>query len=163
MSASLNPASPHHLPAFITAPGETDVLMVVMAVFLVIAVLAVGLLFLRLHTLPERMAHRSHKLQFEIVAVLGLLALFTHQHIFWVAGLILALIDIPDFGNPLRRIAGSVERIAGIPPGQGADKEPDETAAAVPGEGTVDVPTPIAPTRGPLRPKPQISPVSTGS
>ena len=164
MSASLNPAAPHHLPSFVTAPGETDILMVVMAVVLIIAVLAVGLLFLRLHTLPERMAHRSHKLQFEIVAVLGLLALFTHQHIFWVAGLILALIDIPDFGNPLRRIAGSVERIAGIPPGQGADKEPNETAAdAAPGEGGVDVPTPVAPARRPSRSKPQISPVGTGS
>ena len=162
MSASLNPAAPHHLPAFITAPGEADVLMVVMAVVLIIAVLAVGLLFLRLHTLPERMAHRSHKLQFEIVAVLGLLALFTHQHIFWVAGLILALIDIPDFGNPLRRIAGSAERIAGIPPGQGADDEPDGIDAA-PGEGAVDVPKPIVPARRPSRPKHQISPVSTES
>ncbi|MPR09402.1 hypothetical protein FS320_21020, partial [Microvirga tunisiensis] len=94
MTATLNPAAPHHLPAFITAPGESDILMTVMAVFLIIAVMAVGLLFLRLHTLPERMAHRSHKLQFEIVAVLGLLALFTHMHIFWVAGLLLALIDI---------------------------------------------------------------------
>ena len=75
--------------------------MAVMAVFLVVAVLAVGLLFLRLHTLPERIAHKSHKLQFEIVAVLGLLALFTHMHLFWVAGLLLALIDIPDFGGPL--------------------------------------------------------------
>ena len=36
---SLHPAAPHHLPAFITAPGETDVLMVVMAVFLIVAVL----------------------------------------------------------------------------------------------------------------------------
>ena len=114
MNASLNPAAPHHLPIFITSPGGTDVLMVVMAVVLLLAVLAVGLLFLRLHTLPERIAHRSHKLQFEIVAVLGLLALFTHIHAFWVAGLLLALIDIPDFGNPLRRIAGSVEKIAGL-------------------------------------------------
>ena len=105
MSASLHPAAPHHLPPFVTAPGESDVLMVVMAVFLVVAVLAVGLLFLRLHTLPERIAHKSHKLQFEIVAVLGLLALFTHQHIFWVAGLLLALIDFPEFGRPLGRIA----------------------------------------------------------
>ena len=129
MTASLHPAAPHHLPAFITAPGETDVLMAVMAVFLVIAVLAVGLLFLRLHTLPERIAHKSHKLQFEIVAVLGLLALFTHMHLFWVAGLLLALIDIPDFGGPLRRMAGSLEKIAGIPPGEGADDVPDETAA----------------------------------
>jgi hypothetical protein len=144
MTASLHPAAPHHLPVFITEPGATDVLMVIMAVFLVIAVLAVGLLFLRLHTLPERMAHRSHKLQFEIVAVLGLLALFTHMHIFWVAGLLLALIDIPDFGTPLRRMAGSLEKIAGIAPGQGADGVPDETiAGVVPGEGTAEVPKTI--------------------
>jgi NADH:ubiquinone oxidoreductase subunit 5 (subunit L)/multisubunit Na+/H+ antiporter MnhA subunit len=129
MTESMHSAAPHHLPGFITAPGETDTFMVVMAVFLVIAVLAIGLLFLRLHTLPERLAHKGHKLQFEIVAVLGLLALFTHQHIFWVAGLLLALIDIPDFGWPLRRIAGSLEKIAGLPPGKGADAEPDGSGA----------------------------------
>src|SRR4051812_22482797 len=140
MTETLHPAAPHHLPGFITAPGETDVFMVVMAVFLVIAVLAIGLLFLRLHTLPERLAHKGHKLQFEIVAVLGLLALFTHQHIFWVAGLLLALIDIPDFGWPLRRIAGSLEKIAGLPPGRGAD-EPDQTVADhAPGDGAPEVP-----------------------
>ena len=88
-------------------------------IFLAIATLAFGLLFLRLHTLPERMAHRGHKLQFEIVAVLGLLALFTHMHIFWVVGLLLALIDLPDFTGPLRRIAGSAETIAGLKPGAG--------------------------------------------
>ena len=129
MTASINPAAPHALPGFITAPGETDTFLVVMAIFLVVVVLAVGLLFLRLHTLPERMAHRSQKLQFEIVAVLGLLALFTHIHLFWVAGLILALIDLPDFGTPLRRIAGSVEKIAGLPAGEG-DTEADTRADA---------------------------------
>ena len=51
------------------------------------------------------MAHKSQKLQFEIVAVLGLLALFTHQHIFWVTGLLLAFIDLPDFSTPIGRIA----------------------------------------------------------
>jgi len=150
MTESLHPAAPHHLPIFITAPGKTDVLMVVVAVFLVLAVLAVGLLFLRLHTLPERMAHRSHKLQFEIVAVLGLLALFTHQHIFWVAGLLLALIDIPDFGSPLRSMAGSLEKIAGLRPGEGTAPEPDEGASAVSqDEGAVEVPTTVTPYRMP--------------
>src|SRR5918993_1278484 len=115
MSSSAHPAAPHHLPVFVTAPGETDVLMVVMAVFLVVVVLVVGNLFLRLHTLPERLAHKGHKLQFEIVAVLGLLALFTHIHAFWVAGLLLALIDLPDFGTPLGRMASSLERIADRP------------------------------------------------
>ncbi|MBB3018763.1 multisubunit Na+/H+ antiporter MnhF subunit [Microvirga lupini] len=148
MTASLNPAAPHHLPIFIPAPGGTDVLMVVVAVFLVLAVLAIGLLFLRLHTLPERIAHKGNKLQFEIVAILGLLALFTHVHLFWVAGLLLALIDIPDFGNPLRRIAGSLEKIAGIPPGEGAGEAPDERGAAGQhteelADGTVEVPKTI--------------------
>jgi hypothetical protein len=108
----LHPQAPGHLPAFITAPGDTDVLMVVMAIFLVVALLYVGNIYLRLHSLPERLAHKSQKLQFEIVAILGLLALFTHIHLFWIAALLLALVDVPDFGTPLRRIAESVEKIA---------------------------------------------------
>src|SRR5262249_57090362 len=82
--------------------------------------------FLRLHTLPERIAHRRHRLQFEIVAVLGLIALFTHMHIFWIAGLLLALIDLPDFGTPLNRIAGSAEKLAGLKPGEGDVELPSE-------------------------------------
>jgi hypothetical protein len=116
MTDSVNPAAPHHLPIFITAPGHTDVLMVVTAIVLIACVVGFGVLFLRLHTLPERMAHKSQKIQFEIVAVLGLLALFTHIHAFWVAGLLLALIDFPDFGAFMGRIARSVEKIAGVPP-----------------------------------------------
>ena len=119
MSEPLHAAAPHHLPSFITAPGDTDVLMVVVGIVLIGAVLAVGNFYLHLHTMPERMAHKSQKLQFEIVAVLGLISLFTHMHIFWVVGLLLALIDIPDFGTPLRSIADSVEKIAdGTPAGE---------------------------------------------
>ena len=130
MAASVHPAAPHHLPVFITAPGETDILMAIVWIVLIGAILGVGILFLRLHTLPERIAHKSKKLQFEIVAVLGLLALFTHMHIFWVAGLLLALIDLPDFGGPLGRMAGSLEKMAGITPGKGADNVPDDPVAA---------------------------------
>lgn len=92
--------------------------MVVMGIVLIAAVLAVGNIYLRLHSLPERMAHKSQKLQFEIVAILCLLALFTHIHLFWIAALLLAVIDIPDFGTPLRSIAGSVERIADSAPAE---------------------------------------------
>jgi hypothetical protein len=133
MTSATHPVAPHHLPSFITAPGETDVLMVTMAVILLVSVLGFGILFLTLHTLPERIAHKSHKLQFEIVAVLGLLALFTHMHIFWVAGLLLALIDFPDFGGWLGRIAGSVERIADSQ-SNGATKPPPEVADAERGD-----------------------------
>ena len=124
-TATLHPAAPQHLPPFITAPGDTDVLFVFTTVFLVVTVLVAGNLFLRLHTLPERMAHKSQKLQFEIVAVLGLLALFTHVHLFWVAGLLLAFIDLPDFASPLRRMARALEKQAGIEP------EPDPTEPPV--------------------------------
>ena len=119
---------PHHLPFYMAKPGETDVLMIVMGVFLVLAVLGVGNLYLHLHSLPERMAHKGQKLQFEIVAVLGLISLFTHIHIFWIAGLLLALIDLPDFGTPLSRIAGSVEKIADNE--NAADRPPADEAAA---------------------------------
>lgn len=119
MSATTHPAAPHHLPFFVPGADGSDPVLVGTGIFLILAVMGFGLLFLRLHTLPERVAHRGHKLQFEIVAVLGLLALFTHMHIFWVAGLLLAIIDIPDFTGPMRRIAGSAERIAGLPPGTG--------------------------------------------
>ena len=125
MSESLHPAAPHHLPGFITAPGDTDVLMVVAGITLIAAVVGVGNFYLHLHSLPERMAHKSQKFQFEIVAVLGLLSLFTHNHLFWVIGLFLAMIDLPDFSTPLRRIAGSVEKMAGVPP------EPDPTEPSV--------------------------------
>jgi len=123
--SALHPAAPHDLPAFIAGPGESDVLMMVMAAFLLGAVMGTGILFLRLHTLPERIAHKGKKIQFEIVAVLGLLALFTHMHIFWVAGLLLALIDIPDFGAAFGRMAGALEKMAGLPPGRGAEGVPD--------------------------------------
>jgi hypothetical protein len=129
LSEQLNPQAAHHLPIFITAPGETDVLMVVMGIFLVAAVLWVGTLYWRLHSLPERMAHKSEKLQFEIVAILGLLALFTHIHLFWVAGLLLAMIDLPDFGSPLRSIAGSVEKIADTMPDTGAEARREARSA----------------------------------
>lgn len=135
MSPDIHPAAPHHLPAFITEPGQVDYLMVAMAALLIVAVLGVGVIFFRLHTLPERMAHKSKKLQFEIVAVLGLLALFTHVHLFWVAGLLLALIDFPDFSGLFGRMAHALERLAGLAPGRGSIPAGEDVAAHQPRGG----------------------------
>jgi hypothetical protein len=50
---------------------------------------------------------------------------------FWIAGLLLAMIDLPDFSTPLRSIASSVERIAGGPlPGD--ETVADEEAESAP-------------------------------
>ncbi|EGV16190.1 hypothetical protein [Thiocapsa marina] len=127
MSEPIHPAAIHHLPPFVTAPGETDVLLVAMAIFLLVAVVGIGVFYFKLHALPEQMAHRGQKIQFEIVAVLALLALFTHNHAFWVAGLLLALVPLPDFTTPLSSIAASLERIAGKPE---AAPSPSKSAAA---------------------------------
>lgn len=130
LNESLHPLAPHHLPPFITAPGDTDILMVVVGIILLLSILLVGNIYLQIHSLPERMAHKSQKLQFEIVAVLCLLALFTHNHLFWVAGLFLALVDLPDFSTPLRSIATSVQKIADIPPDPDPSEPPEPTTHA---------------------------------
>jgi hypothetical protein len=120
--------------------------MVVAGVTLLAATLGVGLLFLRLHTLPERIAHKTHKLQFEIVAVLGLLALFTHVHLFWVLGLLLALVDLPDIPGMFGRMAGALEKIAGIPPGHAGDAASDvEHGASPPEAAPAETPAAAAP------------------
>jgi hypothetical protein len=45
---------------------------------------------------------------------------------------LLALIDIPDFGTPLRSIADSVEKIADATPGQ--EEEPLASSAPAPAD-----------------------------
>jgi hypothetical protein len=113
MTEDIHPLAPHHLPFFITMPGQTDWLMIAVGVFLLLAVVGIGLFYFKLHALPEQMAHGGQKVQFEIVAVLALLALFTHNHLFWVAALLLALVPLPDFVTPLMSMAQSLSRMAG--------------------------------------------------
>jgi hypothetical protein len=113
MSAEMNPAAPHHVPMFITEPGQTDVLFNVMLGFLIVMVLLIIIFYFTLHSLPERIAHKGQKIQFELVAILALISLFTHNHFFWIAGLLLAFIPMPDFATPLERMAESLSRMAG--------------------------------------------------
>ena len=56
-SAMLHPAATDHLPFFITTPGQSDGLFNAMVVFLIVVVFAVGLIYLRIHALPEHLAH----------------------------------------------------------------------------------------------------------
>lgn len=111
--AELNPTAPHFLPSYITLPGESDWLMSVMFVFLIVAVVSVGLTYLKLHALPEHMAHRTNKVQLQFVAVLALIGLFTHNHVFWIAALLLALVELPNYATPMNSIALSLERLSG--------------------------------------------------
>ncbi|MCU0988832.1 MAG: hypothetical protein MUE63_04405 [Xanthomonadales bacterium] len=127
----MNPAATDHLPVFVTQPGDTDVLLVGTAIFLLLFIIGIGLVYWRLHALPEQMAHRGEKIQYQFVAVLGLLSLLTHNHAFWVAGLLLAFVRLPDFSTPLTTMARSLSKMAGLPdPGEAQQpKEHAETAA----------------------------------
>jgi hypothetical protein len=129
-STTLHPAATDHLPFFITAPGQADGLFNAMIVFLIVVVFAVGLIYLRLHALPEHLAHGTSKVQIQIVGVLALLALFTHNHIFWIAALLIALVQFPNFSAPLASMAQSLEKMAGgVPPQRAVVSSPVAKAA----------------------------------
>jgi hypothetical protein len=131
--AGVHPLATEHFPIFLTDPGDTDVLLVAMAIFMVAAVIGIGVFYFKLHSLPEQMAHRGQKVQFEIVAVLGLLSLFTHNHLFWIAGLLLAFVPLPDFSTPLISMAQSLGKIAGgSAQSRGADAGVSTGTAGVP-------------------------------
>ena len=130
MTPAPNPIATEHLPFFITPPGQTDVLFHVVGWFVLACVVGLGVIFFTIHTLPERMAHRTKKIQLDIVAVLCLIALFTNEHIYWIAALILAFIDLPDFLTPVMRIASAAEKIA-----DGDGVEARAAAAAMPEVG----------------------------
>lgn len=101
------------LPFYMTAPGDTDVLYVVVVVFVVLLILGLGLFYFKLHALPEQMAHQRGRTHMQIVAILALLALFTHNNLFWIAALLLAAIEFPEYGSYIRSISQSLAQIAG--------------------------------------------------
>ena len=112
MAGTINPVAPHHLPPFITAPGDTDVLFVVIVITLLVAILLIGNFYFKLHALPEHMAHRSQSTQFQVVGILALLALFTHNNLFWVAALLIAAFEVPDFTTPLNAISAAINELS---------------------------------------------------
>ncbi len=100
-----------HIPAYL-AGANSDPLMTAMIVVVVISVLLIGVFYFKLHAIPERIAHGKNHGQMQLIAVLTVLALFTHNNMFWVAALILAVVELPDFLSPLKSIASSLEVIA---------------------------------------------------
>jgi phosphatidylglycerophosphate synthase len=103
--------STEHIPGYL-AGADSDPLMIAMAVVLVISILVAGVLYFKLHAVPEHIAHGKNHTQMQLIAILTILALFTHNNIFWIAALVLAVVEFPDFLSPLKSIAKSLETIA---------------------------------------------------
>ncbi|MFT4960549.1 MAG: hypothetical protein ACI92Z_001633 [Paracoccaceae bacterium] len=113
MAGEINQMAPHDFPSFIPSADGSDPLFTGVIVVVLISAVLLGTLYLRLHALPERISHHLSPVQFTLVATLGLLALFTHQNLYWVAALLLALVRFPDLEGPLTSIAASLRAMQG--------------------------------------------------
>jgi hypothetical protein len=111
MSGELHPLAPHTLPPFVGAADGSDPLFSAIIFIVILAVLGVGVFYLKLHAIPEQLAHKHGNTQSQLIMVLALLALFTHNNIFWVAALILALLKLPDFLTPINSISESLKTL----------------------------------------------------
>lgn len=128
MAETLHELAPHHLPSFIPSADGSDPLFTGTVIVVMISLVLLGTVYLRLHALPERIAHHLSPVQFTLVATLGLLALFTHQNLYWVAALLLALVRFPDLEGPLYSIAASLRAMQGDNVDPALTDEPDTPA-----------------------------------
>jgi hypothetical protein len=126
---SIHPLAPDQLPGFIPAADGSDPLFTFVVILLVALFLAVGILYLKLHSLPERLGHKQNNTQLQLIAVLAVLALFTHNNVFWVLALLLAVVRLPDFTTPLNSIAESLKAMS---PGGNEQAADEATAEAQP-------------------------------
>ncbi len=121
-----------HLPFYITAPGETDILLVVVALTLVAVVIGFGALYFTIQAIPDRIAEGTSKAQMQLVGLLGLISLFTMNNLYWIAAILLAAVRIPDFVTPLKDIAASLrerEAPGGVSPAFASPEEIPDAAA----------------------------------
>ncbi|MCA0905419.1 hypothetical protein LCM27_03305 [Ruegeria marisrubri] len=114
-AADLHPMATGHIPRYVVAADGSDYLFSAMVVFFVVLVVLIGVGYLTLHSVPEKMAHENNHPQFQLVGILALLALFTHNGLFWVAAILVAGFQFPDFATPLRNIADAIRSLGRLP------------------------------------------------
>jgi hypothetical protein len=142
MAETLHSLAPHHLPVFLPGPDGSDILFTVVVVSMIVMVLGFGVIYFSLHALPEKIAHGASSTQFQLIGVLALLALFTHNNLFWVAALLLATVKLPDFTTPLNAISRTLEEIKDREP---APLQPSPAPLQPPGVISESQPEPAGP------------------
>lgn len=111
MSDTQHPMAPHQLPPYFAGAEGNDQLFTVMVIFVVVLILLLGIAYFTLHALPEKMAHKGNSAQLQLISILGMLALFTHNNLFWIIALVLAAFRPPDLVSPLNSIAQSLQNL----------------------------------------------------
>ncbi|NOE25148.1 hypothetical protein [Ruegeria sp. HKCCD6157] len=134
-AADLHPMATGHIPGYVVAADGSDYLFSAMVVFFVVLVVLIGVGYLTLHSVPEKMAHENNHPQFQLVGILALLALFTHNGLFWVAAILVAGFQFPDFATPLRNIADAIRSLGRSPV---PEPVPETTVPAAPEPGPSD-------------------------
>jgi hypothetical protein len=109
-----NPIATTNLPIFVAGPGETDVFLIVVICILLVVVLLAGVFYFTLHSLPEKMAHGADRGKMQLVGILSLVAMFTHNNYFWIAALLIAAVRLPDLLTPIKSLAGSAKELANL-------------------------------------------------
>ena len=127
-AADLHPMATGHIPRYVVAADGSDYLFSAMIVFFVVLVVLIGVGYLTLHSVPEKMAHENNHPQFQLVGILALLALFTHNGIFWIAAILVAGFQFPDFATPMRNIADAIRSLGQPPIPQPVPKAPEPVA-----------------------------------
>jgi len=107
----IHPLAPHHLPGFLPGPDGSDPLFTVVVIIMLIISLVAGTLYFKLHSLPEYYGGKQNSTQLQLISILAVLALFTHNNAFWIIALLIAAIKIPDFLTPLKTIASSLAKL----------------------------------------------------
>ncbi|WP_170769817.1 hypothetical protein [Ruegeria lacuscaerulensis] len=100
-----------HIPSYVTQADGSDFLLTFMFIFTVGVIILIGVGYFTLHSIPEKIAHESNHPQFQLVGILALLALFTHNGLFWIAAILVAGFQFPDIGAPLRAIADAIRSL----------------------------------------------------
>ena len=111
MEDAVHSLAPEHLPAFLPGFDGSDFLFTAVVVVLIGVVLLFGVIYFTLHALPEKIAHGTSSTNFQLICVLALLAMFTHNNLYWIAALLLATVQLPDFTTPLNSISRSLDEL----------------------------------------------------
>ncbi|MEP1931357.1 MAG: hypothetical protein ABJN75_22700 [Hoeflea sp.] len=96
METTISQDALERLQFWVTAPGKTDLLLVGVGGFLLFALMAFGALYLTIQAIPEKMAAGTHKVQMQLVGILGLISLFTLNNAFWIAAILIAVVPLHE-------------------------------------------------------------------
>ncbi|PSL20595.1 hypothetical protein [Shimia abyssi] len=96
METALTAEALELLPFWVTAPGGTDGLKIAVGILLVLVLLGFGALYFTIQAIPDRMASGMHKIQMQLVGVLGLISLFTMNNAFWIAAILIAAVPLHE-------------------------------------------------------------------